>query len=316
MASNGTRIGLDYPDGWFQVAYSADVGDRQVVPLRYFGQELVLFRTQSGAAQVLDAYCPHIGAHLGFGGTVDGECIRCPFHSWAYGTDGVCRDIPYAQRIPRGAQVRSWPTLERSGLIFVWHSAAVIEPQWQPPALDEFDDADWVGYHRHQYIVKSAVQEVIENVFDVAHGKYVHQNAQGMAMPTVAFSFDGHRAEAVFDIDIPLVGGPTRHVTTLHGPAIAMNRSTGQGTKVFYSNYTPIEPELLEVNFSFMTPRSTADDPTGERSARSARGTVMAFEQDIPIWEHKIHRRVPLLCDGDGAMSQFRVWMRQFYAGN
>jgi len=316
MTASGTRIGLDYPDGWFQVAYSADVGDRQVVPLRYFGQELVLFRTQSGAAQVLDAYCPHIGAHLGFGGTVDGECIRCPFHSWAYGTDGVCLDIPYAQRIPRGAQVRSWPTVERSGLVFVWHSLAASEPQWQPPALGEFDDADWVGYHRHQYIVKSAVQEVIENVFDVAHGKYVHQNAQGLAMPTVAFSFDGHCAEAVFDIDIPLVGGPTRHVTTLHGPAIATNRSTGQGTKVFYSNYTPIEAEVLEVNFSFMTPRSTADDPTGERSARSAQGTVMAFEQDIPIWEHKIHRRVPLLCDGDGAMSQFRVWMRQFYAGS
>lgn len=57
MTTNGTRIGLDYPEGWFQVAYSTEVADSQVVPLRYFGQELVLFRTQSGAAQVLDAYC-------------------------------------------------------------------------------------------------------------------------------------------------------------------------------------------------------------------------------------------------------------------
>ena len=70
------------------------------------------------------------------------------------------------------------------------------------------------------------------------------------------------------------------------------------------------------MNFSFMTPRSTADDPTGERSARSAQGTVMAFEQDIPLWEHEIPRRIPLLCDGDGPVSQFRVWMRQFYVGS
>src|SRR5258708_6477960 len=122
MTATASRIGLDYPEGWFQVAYSADVADHQVAPLRYFGQELVLFRTVSGTAQVLDAYCSHVGAHLGFGGTVEGECIRCPFHSWAYGTDGVCRDIPYATRIPRGAQVRAWPTRELSGLIFVWHS--------------------------------------------------------------------------------------------------------------------------------------------------------------------------------------------------
>ena len=51
-----------YPDGWFQVAYSDDVGPGQVVPLSYFGRELVLFRDESQNAHVLDAYCPHLGA--------------------------------------------------------------------------------------------------------------------------------------------------------------------------------------------------------------------------------------------------------------
>ena len=307
------RFELSYPEGWYQVAYSADVAGGEVVTRRYFGQDLVLFRTLSGQAQVLDAYCAHLGAHLGVGGVVDGERIRCPFHSWAYGTDGLCTEIPYADRIPRGARVRAWSTLERSGLIFVWYSPTAAEPAWEPPYLTEFGDPDWLGYHRHQYLVRSAVQEIIENVFDVAHGKYVHQNAKGTALPVVDFSFDGCTAEARFEIDIPVVGGATNHVAILHGPGIALNRSTGHGTKVFMSTYTPVDPDLVEVNFSFMTPRSTPDDPTGELSARSAKGTVLAFEQDIPIWEHKIYRRSPLFCEGDNSMSRFRVWVRQFY---
>ena len=31
------------PTGWFQVAWSADIGERAVVPLHYFGRDLVAF---------------------------------------------------------------------------------------------------------------------------------------------------------------------------------------------------------------------------------------------------------------------------------
>src|SRR5262249_44680373 len=60
-----------YPDGWFQVAYADELAPGDVVPLRYFGRDLVLYRTQDGAPHVLDAHCPHMGAHLGYGGSAD-----------------------------------------------------------------------------------------------------------------------------------------------------------------------------------------------------------------------------------------------------
>src|SRR5688572_14341605 len=69
------------PVGWFVVAYSDELPVRGVLPLSYFGTELVLFRDETGAAHVLDAHCPHLGAHLGHGGVVAGGSIRCPFHS-------------------------------------------------------------------------------------------------------------------------------------------------------------------------------------------------------------------------------------------
>src|SRR5437660_599117 len=57
-----------FPSGWFRVATSADVSRGAVKPLRYFGKDLVVSRGEDGKAHVLDAHCPHMGAHLGYGG--------------------------------------------------------------------------------------------------------------------------------------------------------------------------------------------------------------------------------------------------------
>ena len=66
MADDGYRYPFPpYPTGWYLVAQSAEVGVGDVKPVQYFGRELVLFRTESGRAVLLDAHCPHMGAHLG-----------------------------------------------------------------------------------------------------------------------------------------------------------------------------------------------------------------------------------------------------------
>lgn len=46
---------------------------------------------------IFDAYCPHLGANLGVGGIVKGDCIECPFHQWSFrASDGECTNIPYS----------------------------------------------------------------------------------------------------------------------------------------------------------------------------------------------------------------------------
>ena len=63
----------------------------------FLGEHFVVFRTEKGVASVLDAYCPHLGAHLGIGSRVVGDCIECPFHGWKFrGEDGQCMAIPYS----------------------------------------------------------------------------------------------------------------------------------------------------------------------------------------------------------------------------
>jgi 3-ketosteroid 9alpha-monooxygenase subunit A len=37
------------------------------------------------------------------------------------------------------------------------------------------------------------------------------------------------------------------------------------------------------------------------------------FEDDLHIWEHKVYRDPPVLCDGDGPIGKMRRWYRQFF---
>ena len=145
QSTNG-RAALPIPNGWFAVAWSKDLEVGGVKRIRYFNEELALFRTRSGEPKVLDAYCPHLGAHLAEGGRVMGETIRCPFHGWQFDGTGRCMHIPYCDRIPPKALVRSWPVVERDCMIFVWHHAEGQPPSWDVPQMTEAPPPEGGGF--------------------------------------------------------------------------------------------------------------------------------------------------------------------------
>ena len=91
-------------------------------------KDLVMFRTEGGELSVLDAYCPHLGAHLGHGGKVKGDDIECPFHAWRFGADGKCTAVPYAAHRPRKAGLRRWHVKEVANLVMCWHHRDGDEP--------------------------------------------------------------------------------------------------------------------------------------------------------------------------------------------
>src|SRR5438874_10167464 len=99
-----------YPTGWFQIAWADELGPGQVRPLRYFGRDLVLFRTTSGSYRVLDAHCQHMGAHLGHGGTVEAECIVCPYHGWSWDGDGRNTMVPSVGEPTDRRRMGTWTT--------------------------------------------------------------------------------------------------------------------------------------------------------------------------------------------------------------
>ena len=122
--------------GWFMVGWSAEFAAGEVRPLRYFGEDLVAYRDESGELHVLSAHCRHLGAHIGHGGKVVGDCVECPFHGWRWGPDGTNRYIPYQPDRPNKAlRLRVYPVREQYGCVFVWHQPDGKDPQWEMPDI-------------------------------------------------------------------------------------------------------------------------------------------------------------------------------------
>ena len=80
---------------WYRVLDSAALPKGAVRTVRLGGRDRVLFRTSTGAIGATDPICPHLGAHLGHGGTVKGCEIQCPWHGSRFCVkDGGVRQGP------------------------------------------------------------------------------------------------------------------------------------------------------------------------------------------------------------------------------
>jgi phenylpropionate dioxygenase-like ring-hydroxylating dioxygenase large terminal subunit len=308
------RYPFPVPNGWFAVAQSDDLAPGETKNVHYFGRDLVIWREESGgAAHVVEAYCAHLGAHLGVGagspeshepgpGTVVGSCLQCPFHGWRYDGAGRCVEIPYAPsaRIPEKAQVRGFPTAELNGLIFAWHHALGDPPEWELPSLGEFDDPEWVGPIYTDRFIATALQELMENDQDTVHFMYVHGLA---ALPVQTTKWDGRMRVTEMERED---GGVFTRETFQLGYVVS-RISNGV---IFMGASSPVDEGHTHQRWVFAYPRALGHEAGPEMIDRLARSGIY---QDIPIWEHKRFREHPVLVKGDGEIAEYRRWVAQFY---
>ena len=322
-----SRFPMPMPFGWFHISYSDELKVGQSKAIRYFDHELVLFRSQEGKAVVLDAYCPHMGAHLGYGingesgqgGRIEGDSIVCPFHAWKIDSSGEVVDVPYAKQIPPKVRekpcLKTWPLREMNGCIFVWYHPNNEAPHYEVTPIKELnEEADqWSELKKYKWIVKTHMQEIAENGSDPAHFKYVHQTA---SFPDTEVTFDGHKRFGVFRSKMSTPRGDINGVidSVSNGPGQGFVRYTGICETVQLGNVTPIDNETCEVNFAFSQMKVNGETPQGGVHAAIIKDICKQLEEDKPIWENKIYRPLPILCDGDGPIFKFRKWMNQFYA--
>ena len=320
------RFPMPIPFGWYCVAYSDELERGQSVPLRYFGGDQVLFRTESGKAVMLDAYCPHLGAHLGYGvneeqaqgggGRVQGETIVCPFHAWRFDANGMCVEVPYARNMPPKVKdkqcLRTYPICESNQVIWAWYHPQGEPPSWEVQRYEEMNSDEWSELERHRWTIASHPQELAENGSDPAHFLYVHQTA---TMPDWELNYEGKRSTGRQRAKLSTPQGEVNgqiHTISL-GPGQAMTRFTGICETFLCGMVTPIDEEHVDLRFAF-TQKMDGQDLRRGVGAALIRDIVKQLSEDAPIWEHKIYRDNPVLCDGDGPIAKFRKWYSQFYA--
>jgi len=157
-------------EGWYWALRSSELRKGRTAPLNFLGRELVVYRGEDGRVVALDAYCPHMGAHLAEG-KVEGDSIRCLFHYWKYSPEGRCVEIPcqpFTDFVPR---IRQWPVKEQYGLIWIWAGATPRQPIPFAPELD----GQRCDYRLGRSFVKACHPNVMMiNAIDAQHFNSVH----------------------------------------------------------------------------------------------------------------------------------------------
>jgi 3-ketosteroid 9alpha-monooxygenase subunit A len=309
----------EYPFGWYIIEYSAALRPGEVKPLRYFGKELVLWRGEDGAANVLDAYCAHYGAHMGHGGKVHGNLLECPFHAWRYAGNGAVLEIPYSPSIPPQARrqdcVPSWPVREVNGMIWIWYHPARGKALWEPVRLEEIGHPDWTAYTTFEWNVYCSLENMTDNNIDISHFKFVHG---APLVPEYTFSFERITRSVVARIKFTT---PRGHVdgeidSITHGPGQGWVRFKGLSETLLVTGLTPVARDHLKVRFAFTQPVAQAENPATARLARALLADIcQQLDQDKVILDRYTRRDRPLICEADGPFGRNRAYFAQFYAG-
>lgn len=303
------------PDGWFSIAPSDLVGAGEAVPVTSLGREFVVMRTETGTAQVFDAHCPHLGAHLGVGGIVCGETLTCPFHGWVFDAEGRLIEVPRLDRRPPRATLPTWHTRELNDRIFVWHHASGIDPTYEITPYRT--DGAWTPWNINSYRVRVGVQDLTENIIDSSHFWMVH-DMEPPSDDRQIVSFDGPSMVVDQHLKVTAVdaaGFEVHSVTTTNGPGIVAVEVREAGLDMLtYITQTPIDGEITEITIHFSMRELDDPEATAAIAALNDQVTNTQFAQDIAIWENKVYRQRPILTAVDGPVHEYRRWFRQFYS--
>ncbi|ESO85922.1 hypothetical protein LOTGIDRAFT_130105 [Lottia gigantea] len=330
-----------YPNGWFGLCESFQIEKKDVKYIEVLGLNLAVFRGENGEAFAVDAYCPHMGANMAAGGRVEGSELVCPFHAWKFrGDDGVCSHIPYCEKVPSVAKVKSWPVMEVNGWIYLWFHAEGIDPSWFPYTIEGIADGSWKYGGRTEHYVNSHIEEIPQNGADVVHLEHVHSPLLGAGvdlryMWSKFWGFGHHVWNAQWSAE----SSPNEHIGVMKlghsikcfgdnlsiidmeviakqiGPGIVyMEFSSALCTGVYIQSLTPVEPMLQKmvhnIYVNWTVPMCIAKF--------YLLAEAIQVERDIMIWNNKKYESKPLLVKSaeDGLVARHRRWYQQFYSEN
>ncbi|XP_053551741.1 cholesterol 7-desaturase nvd [Bombina bombina] len=329
-----------YPNGWYHVLDSHLLQPGETKSSTILGEQIAVYRTHMGKVYVVDAYCPHLGANLAVGGRVVGDCIECPFHGWQFrGEDGKCVRIPYAEKVPEFAKIKTWASCEINGMIFVWYHCDGVDPTWTIPEQEEITNKEWVYQGRTEHFVNAHIEEIPENAADVAHLSYLHEpgilsgvdlrytkskiweflkhtwKVQWVPEPAP----NKHCSQMLLEHAVLIFGKrfsflDLKVVARQVGPGIVfLNfKHSFLGSGVILHCVTPLEPLLQKVSHSIYYQKNIPSIIP----KLILKAECIQFERDVMIWNNKKFISKPLLVKEDAAIQKHRRWFAQFYSEN
>lgn len=179
IAKQMIPVSADTPMGkllrqfWHPVALSKSVIPGKAREVRLLGEDLALYRGESGRAYLMANRCAHRLTKL-HTGWIEGEQIRCMYHGWKYDTNGQCVERP-AERpgSHAGIRIRSYPVHEYCGVVFAWLGEGE-PPVFDLPRKPKFEEPGIILNQRQEIWPCHWLQNA-ENQLDAVHVSFAHQ---------------------------------------------------------------------------------------------------------------------------------------------
>ncbi|MFJ7248495.1 Rieske 2Fe-2S domain-containing protein [Kitasatospora sp. NPDC098652] len=304
--------------GWYLLAFRSELAD-DITPLAIGPRRLIAVR-DGGRVRVLDANCPHRGAHLGYGGRREGDCVVCPFHG---------------KRIGLGDPSKHWSVAEHR--VLEWGDAVFVRLSEHPDGDRGFERS--VQGWQQEYPLVAAValpvavpsEYVVENAFDPDHFKAVHGVPGNRGMATRA----GEHGELVIEGEFLMQTSPWQDARTLEEirwEAVRTGRVRWDFKPRFHAQ--AFSPNVVVTEFGPPETRQvivTGSVPTGDggcvarvaigvredqRAALPALlgGSEKALAEDKVVWEHLDHTMTPRYDARDEPVLAFRRFCADFGA--
>jgi nitrite reductase/ring-hydroxylating ferredoxin subunit len=309
-----------YPFGWFGVAFTRKLKRGRVLACRFMDREIVVYRTKSGKACATEAYCPHMGAHLGHGGKVEGEELRCPFHGFRFSVDGSCVHTPFGAP-PPAARLGRLEIREAWGVIFVWHGPPGQAP-WELDLPD--DELNWRPMRHWTMNLRSHPQEITENGIDIRHFPVLHEVTKFKVIDPL--TANGPQMSMRYSFTWPAPCTPGFHVdlrVRIDGLGVSLveEKVFGGWTVRQLTLKTPIGERETLLHYCATVNRRGRNAFTRALwscvEPLAVRGVLYApysqLSRDRKVWDNKKYLRRPAIAGDDSPIPEYRRWSAQFY---
>jgi 5,5'-dehydrodivanillate O-demethylase oxygenase subunit len=176
-----TRIGPGTPMGnllrryWHPVGTEAELAKEPVQRVRWFGEDLTLFRSERGEYGLIDDRCPHRCLSLEYG--IPDECgLRCAYHGWLFDANGRCleqpfEDIAHAEgHYKDEIRIKAYPVETLGGFVWAYFGPAPkpLLPRWDVLVRDDLDRAIEI------FTLPCNWLQCMDNSADPVHFEFLH----------------------------------------------------------------------------------------------------------------------------------------------
>ncbi len=297
-------------NAWYVAGLHTEI-TRALSPLTILGEHIVFYRKMDGTPVALEDACPHRKLPLSKGRLRQDE-VECGYHGLRFDCAGQCVAAPTQKLVPGNAQVKSYPTTDQYGLVWIWMGEADKADTVLIPTVENYNNPDWKITSGDAMDCACHYLHLVDNLLDPSHVAWVHASSfaaagtedteidvQISSKAVIASRWILGKEPPPFYADLlKSVNRVDRYQHyEVQFPSCAINKSVFTAPGKGGPGYAPADNDYQMVSYNFLTPidsdntryfwlqQRNTDPHDVEITNKIAAGARAAFEEDREILE-------------------------------